>query len=117
MSCIFCKIIAGEIPSTKLFEDDQFIAIKDLHPQAAVHVLVIPKKHVVSLDEAFPSDGSGDTEFIGKLMATGTRVARERGLLPGGFRSVINTGAGGGQSVFHLHLHILGGGSMSGKFG
>ncbi len=117
MSCIFCKIVAGEIPSPKLFEDERFIAIKDLHPQAQFHALVIPKKHIVSLDEAFPAEGAGDSKLIGDLMATGTKVAREQGLLPAGFRSVINTGAGGGQSVFHLHLHVLGGGPMSGRFG
>lgn len=109
-SCIFCKIIAGEIPAQKIHEDDRYIAIRDIQPQAKQHLLVLPREHVVSMSDA-------SAELMGGLMEAGTRVAREQGLLPSGFRAVINTGAHGGQTVFHLHLHILGGESLRGGFG
>ena len=108
--CIFCKIVSGAVPSPKLHEDERFIAIRDIHPQAKTHLLVISKEHVASLDEAFPVQGESRSELVGRLVETGTRLAREFGLLPGGFRSVINTGHEGGQTVFHLHLHVLGDG-------
>lgn len=108
-SCLFCKIIAGEIKSERVFENGDFICIRDLHPQAKTHLLVIPKVHVASLDEAFPEVGPGQTEWVGQALAVATQVARLTGLLPGGFRTVINTGADGGQTVFHLHVHVLGG--------
>ena len=114
--CIFCKIIQGAIPAPKLYEDDGFICIRDIRPQAKTHLLVIPKRHVASLDTAFPEKGPAETALIGQLFEAGTRIARTQGLLPGGFRAVINTNQDGGQTVFHVHLHILGGESLRGEF-
>jgi histidine triad (HIT) family protein len=107
--CLFCKIAAGTIPAPKLYEDEEFYCIKDIQPQAAKHLLVIPKAHIASLDTAFPAEGPQRTDLIGRLFETGTRIARSQGLLPGGFRAVINTNRNGGQTVFHVHLHLLGG--------
>lgn len=111
--CIFCKIIAGEIPSPRVYEDKNFICIRDIRPQAKVHLLVIPKDHVASLDEAYPEKGKDHHETVSQLFDATVKIAREQKLLPFGFRSVINTGEGGGQTVHHLHLHILGGEQMS----
>lgn len=110
--CIFCKILRGQIPAERLFEDEKTIVIKDAYPQAPHHYLVIPKLHTESLATAFEAEAQG-SELMGHLLAVGVRVARERGLLPAGFRTVINTGKGGGQSVFHLHVHLLGGHTAS----
>ncbi len=105
--CLFCKIVAGQIPAEKLYEDDDVIAFKDIAPQAPVHFLVIPKKHIV--------DPAGveacDEQLIGKLMRVGAQVANEQGV-GDGFRVVFNNGAKAGQTVFHIHMHILGGRSM-----
>jgi histidine triad (HIT) family protein len=114
--CIFCKIIDGKIPATRVYEDDQFICIRDIQPQAKIHLLVIPKRAISSLSESFPDQGEGHFQLIGQLFELGTRIARQQGLLPEGFRAVINTGPAGGQTVFHLHLHILGGESLMGRF-
>ena len=92
------------------------IVIRDLYPQAPAHFLVIPKRHLTGLDEAFPETGNREVTLIGQLLERGTLVAREHGLLPNGFRSVLNTGRGAGQSVFHLHLHIIGGADLNGGF-
>jgi histidine triad (HIT) family protein len=108
-NCIFCKIVRNEIPSPRVYEDSDFICIRDIRPQAPVHLLLIPKEHVASLDEAVPENGIAKSELLGDLLTVGTVVARKQGLLPQGFRSVINTGAAGGQTVFHIHLHLLGG--------
>lgn len=105
--CIFCKIAAGEIPSKKVFEDEHLVAFHDLAPQAPVHVLVIPKRHISSLDDS----GEGDTELLGKLLAGCRRAAAETGAT-GAYRVVNNCGADAGQSVFHIHLHVLGGRGM-----
>jgi histidine triad (HIT) family protein len=107
--CIFCKIIRGDISSPRIYEDENFICIRDICPQAEVHLLVIPREHVRSLEEAVPVDGGAHSEMLEDLLAVSTRIARSQGLLPGGFRAVINTGVDGGQTVFHLHLHVLGG--------
>src|SRR4051794_26874267 len=112
--CLFCKMIQGAIPVPKVYEDESFICIRDIQPQAKTHLLVIPKHHVSSLSDAFPEKGSGMDGMVGKLFETATRVARQEGLLPGGFRSVINTEKNAGQTVFHIHLHILGGEMLSG---
>ena len=116
-SCLFCKIIAGEIPSPRVYEDSEFIAIRDIRPQAQTHLLVMPKAHIASLESAFPESGEADAKLVGKLFQAGTNIARGNGLLPGGFRAVINTGQDGGQTVFHLHLHILGGKKLENHFG
>ena len=107
--CIFCKIVQGEIPSPRVFEDEQFICVRDIRPQAKVHLLVVPKAHVAQLDDLYPEKGAARGQLVAQLFETAVQVARRQGLLPGGFRSVINTGPEGGQTVFHLHLHILGG--------
>ena len=101
--CIFCKIGNGEIPSPKLFENDEFFCVRDIQPTAKTHLLVIPKQHVSGLDSVF-ENAPGLTE---KLFKTSVEIARAQGLLPGGYRSVINTGKEGGQTVFHLHLHLM----------
>ena len=108
-ACIFCRIAAGEIPATVVYEDEQVVAFRDLHPQAPTHVLVIPKRHVATLLEA----GAHDTLLLGQLQAAAVEVARREGLADSGFRLVVNCGEGAGQSVFHLHLHLLGGRRLS----
>ncbi|GBG15335.1 histidine triad HIT family protein [Novimethylophilus kurashikiensis] len=102
--CIFCKIAKGEIPSKKLFEDDDVIAFHDIHPIAPVHFLIVPKPHVASLADCQPEHA----QLLSKMLLLGPKLAKEQGL-DTGFRTMINTGAGGGQEVFHLHFHIFGG--------
>jgi histidine triad (HIT) family protein len=114
-NCIFCKIIQGAIPSPRIYEDENLIAIRDIQPHAKAHFLIIPKLHIASLGEAFPVSGPTHSELLGAMFRAGTQVAREQGLLPNGFRATINTGEYGGQTVFHLHLHILGGSVLSGQ--
>jgi histidine triad (HIT) family protein len=104
MSCIFCKIVAGEIPAKKLHEDDEFLAFHDIRPHAPVHFLVIPKRHVDSLAHVQPADAP----MLGRLMALVPQLAAANGL-ERGFKVGINTGAEGGQEVDHLHIHVLGG--------
>ena len=106
-NCIFCKIVRGEIPSRKVYEDDDVYAFHDIHPLAPVHFMLIPKQHLVSLAEADASHAA----LLGKMMVLAPRLAKEQGL-DNGFRTVINTGKGGGQEVFHLHIHIIGGGML-----
>lgn len=105
MPSIFDKIIAKEIPADIVFEDDQCLAFRDIQPQAPVHVLVIPKKPIESIDTV----EDGDAGLLGHLMTVIRDVARSEGLAPGGYRVVTNIGADGGQSVPHLHFHVLGG--------
>jgi len=107
--CLFCRMLEGEIPSEKVFEDDQVFAFRDINPQAPSHILVIPRKHIASLDEL----DDRDAPLMGRLMAAGAQIARQEGLSAKGYRSVINTGEHGGQSVHHIHLHILGGRALS----
>ena len=108
-TCLFCKIVAGAIPAEKVYEDDGTVAFRDINPQAPVHVLVIPRVHIASLDDA----GEADEAKLGQLMLAAARVARQEGLSEGGYRTVVNTGAGAGQSVFHIHLHVLGGRALA----
>jgi histidine triad (HIT) family protein len=103
--CIFCKIVAGGIPAAKVYEDGRAVAFRDINPQAPTHALVIPRKHVASLNEADEEDEA----LLGHLLLVAARVAREEGHADGGYRAVINTGAGAGQTVFHVHVHVLGG--------
>jgi len=105
--CIFCKIVRGEIPSSKVFEDDEFLVFHDIRPIARVHFLVIPKQHVESLAHFDPSD----SDLVGRMILLGARLAAQQGLTDG-FRTMINTGKGGGQEVFHVHAHIFGGGEL-----
>lgn len=103
--CIFCKIVDGSIPSTPVYEDDICIAFNDLSPQAPTHILVIPKKHVDSLAKS----GANHRDTLGHLLLSAAEIARERGFEEDGYRVVINTNADGGQTVFHLHVHLLAG--------
>jgi len=102
--CLFCKIISGEVPSKKVYEDDNTFAFEDIHPQGPVHVLVIPKRHITGLKEATPEDAA----LIGLCHLTAARIARDRSI-EDGYRTVLNVGPRAGQSVFHLHLHLIGG--------
>lgn len=104
-NCLFCKIIAGEIPCAKVYEDDVCVAFDDISPQAPTHVLIVPREHVNSLDKA----GKDKQETLGHLLLTAAAIAREKGFAENGYRTVINTNADGGQTVFHLHVHLLGG--------
>lgn len=103
--CLFCKIVRGEIPCRKVYEDDDVLAFHDIHPLAPVHFMLIPKLHLDSLAQAEEQH----TVLLGKMLLLAPRLAREQGLEKG-FRTVINTGKGGGQEVFHLHIHVIGGG-------
>ena len=102
--CIFCKIARGEIPSKKVYEDDEMIAFHDIHPQAPVHFMLVPKRHVASLAETT----ADDAPVLGRMLTLAARLAREQGS-PDGFRTVINTGRVGRQDVMHVHIHIIGG--------
>jgi len=103
--CLFCKIIAGDVPATIVHQDERCIAVNDINPQAPMHILVISREHIESLDDASQKDEA----LLGHLLRMGARVANEAGHSDNGYRSVINTGAGAGQSVFHLHVHVLAG--------
>ncbi len=106
--CIFCQIVEGTIPSTKLYEDEACVAFEDLNPQAPVHALVIPKQHMVSLADVHEKD----TPVLGQIMLACSTIAREKGLDANGYRVVTNIGKEAGQTVFHLHFHVLGGRSF-----
>jgi len=110
MDCIFCKIAEGQIPSQKVYEDDQVVAFRDIQPQAPVHLLVIPRKHISSLNEA----SAEDAQLLGHVLLTASRVAKEAGLAEGGYRVLTNIGKDAGQTVFHLHFHVLGGEMLGG---
>lgn len=101
--CLFCRIAAGEIPSNKLYEDDELIAFHDIYPKAPVHFLIVPKKHIESLLAA----SAEDEALLGKIMLLAPKLAREQGL-DAGFKTLVHTGKAGGQEVFHLHVHVLG---------
>jgi len=102
-NCVFCKIIAGEIPSDKVYEDELVLAFRDIAPQAPVHILVIPKAHIASVAEVTAESA----DLVAACFGAISQIAREQGLE--GFRVITNSGAGGGQTVFHLHFHLLGG--------
>ena len=103
-NCIFCKITAGQIPSRKVYEDEDFLAFHDIHPWAPVHILLVSKQHIPSMVEVGPEHAA----LLGKMMTTGPRLMRELGV-SNGFRTIVNTGADGGQEVPHLHFHVIGG--------
>lgn len=109
--CIFCKIIKGEIPSTKVYEDDEILAFKDIQPAAPIHILVIPKKHIPSLVQLEKEDEI----LIGKIYTTINKIAKEQGVLDKGYRVIVNCGKDGGQEVRHLHFHLLAGKSLGEK--
>ena len=109
MSCLFCRIVNREIPAAIVYEDDRVLAFNDINPQAPTHVLVIPKQHVASLNDLQPEhDG-----LVGELTRRAAAIAGERGIAAGGFRTVFNTNRDAGQTVFHIHLHLLGGRSLA----
>lgn len=103
--CIFCKIVNKEIPSTIVFDDDQVLAFEDLNPVAPCHVLVIPKQHVATINDVEPAH----EPMLGRLYSAAKAVAAKKGVAESGYRTVMNCGEGAGQSVFHLHLHVVGG--------
>jgi histidine triad (HIT) family protein len=103
--CIFCRIVERRVPARIVFEDDVIVAFEDTNPQAPIHILIVPRKHLTSLKDAIPDDAP----LLGRLLMVAAQLARERGLELKGYRTVINTGSWAGQSVFHVHLHLLGG--------
>lgn len=107
-TCLFCKIAEKTIPAMIVYEDDQTLAFDDIHPQAPVHTLVIPKRHVMSIQDL----GESDQPLLARLLLACAKVARDKGLADPGFRLVANTGRDGGQTVFHLHFHVMGGRHM-----
>ena len=110
-NCLFCKIIKGEIPSTKVYEDDEILAFRDINPVAPVHVLVIPKKHITSLTELQPED----EKVIGKIYTVINKIAKMENIFENGFRVIVNCGEDGGQEVQHLHFHLIGGKKLGTK--
>ncbi|MGD7036541.1 histidine triad nucleotide-binding protein [Methylotuvimicrobium buryatense] len=104
--CLFCKMVSGEIKPDTVYEDDKVLAFRDIHPQAPVHILIIPKIHIATLNEL------DDAGLAGHLLLTASKLAAQEGLAEDGYRTVINCNEHGGQAVYHLHLHLLGGRSM-----
>lgn len=107
--CLFCKIQAGEIPADLVYESDTAVAFRDINPQAPTHVLVIPRKHIATINDIGPED----QEVVGSLYTAARAIAAEEGMAEVGYRVVMNCNEGAGQSVFHIHLHVLGGRAMS----
>ena len=108
MNCVFCKLAKGEINSDIIYKDDEVIAFRDIHPQAPHHILVIPRRHIATLNDASPEDAN----LMGKLTLTAQQVAKELGVAEDGYRLVMNCNGHGGQTVFHIHLHMLAGRSL-----
>ncbi len=106
--CIFCKIITGDIPSTKVYEDETVTAFRDINPVAPTHILIIPNKHIASINDLAPEDEI----VMGHMFTVAQKLAKEAGIAESGYRAIINTGPDGGQVVFHLHLHLIGGQKM-----
>lgn len=109
MSCLFCRIIAGEIPARRVYEDEHVLAFEDINPQAPLHALVIPKSHIGTLNELLPEHDA----LVGRLVRVAAAIAKDRGVDGSGYRTVLNCNSHAGQTVFHVHLHVLGGRSMS----
>ena len=109
MSCLFCRIIAGDIPSKIAYQDDAMVAFHDVNPQAPVHVLVVPRKHIATLNDVTPEDEA----LIGRMQTRAAALAGELGIAERGYRTVFNCNSEAGQSVFHIHLHLLGGRPMA----
>lgn len=108
MGCLFCKIAAGDIPADKVFEDDDVVAFRDINPAAPTHILIIPKKHIATINDATAEDQS----LLGKMMLVAKDIAAQEGVDDQGFRLTLNTNSHGGQSVYHIHLHLLAGRQM-----
>lgn len=113
MDCIFCQIASGKIPSDIVYQDKEILAFRDINPKAPVHILIIPKKHIASLDQLSQSD----TALVGRMVAVASRLAKDEGVAEKGYRLAINCGKEGGQLVPHLHLHLLGGRQLSDALG
>ncbi len=113
MDCIFCKIIAGEIPGDIVYQDEEVIAFRDINPQASTHLIIIPKKHIPSLADL----SEADSPLIGHMVTVANQLARKEGIAEKGYRLTINCGEQGGQLVPHLHMHLLGGRRLTGKLG
>jgi histidine triad (HIT) family protein len=109
MSCLFCRIVAGEIPSSKVYEDDLLFAFDDINPQAPMHVLIVPKRHVATTNDL----AAGDDAVVGAMIRRAAAIAKARGYDGSGYRTVLNCNAHAGQTVFHVHLHVLGGRPMT----
>ena len=109
MDCLFCKIIKGEIPSSKVYEDELIYAFRDIEPQAPVHILIIPKQHIASANEL----NEENSAIVGHIFSVAAKIAKSEGIAEGGYRIVNNCGADGGQTVGHLHFHMLGGRSLA----
>ena len=107
--CLFCKIVAGGIPASIVFQNDQVVAFKDITPRAPTHVLIIPRRHIASLNELAPDDDA----LVGEMVRTAAAIAKDQGLSERGYRTVFNCNADAGQTVFHIHLHLLGGRTMA----
>ena len=103
--CLFCRILKGEIPASIIYEDDRIVAFNDINPQAPLHALVVPRRHIASLNDLTPEDDA----LVGEMIRRAAALAKERGYAARGFRTVFNTNAEAGQTVFHIHLHVLGG--------
>jgi histidine triad (HIT) family protein len=104
--CLFCRIVRKEIPAQVVWSDDHVVAFRDINPQAPVHVVIVPREHVASLNDA------DDAEMLGRLSLAAVRIARNEGIAESGYRTVVNTNRAAGQTVFHIHLHLLGGRSL-----
>jgi histidine triad (HIT) family protein len=104
-SCLFCRIVAGEIPASKVYEDDQLVAFNDINPQAPMHVLVVPRTHVATVNDLAPEHDA----LVGAMMRSAAAIAADRGFAAGGYRTVFNCNSDAGQTVFHIHLHVIGG--------
>jgi histidine triad (HIT) family protein len=109
MSCLFCRIIAGEIPGTFLYQDDRLVVLQDINPQAPLHALVIPRTHIATLNDLTAEDDG----LVGEMVRRAALVAREMGVAEGGYRAVLNCNRDAGQTVFHIHLHVIGGRPMA----
>jgi histidine triad (HIT) family protein len=107
--CLFCRIIAGEAPARVVHQDERLIAIEDIHPQAPMHVLVMPRRHIATLNDLTPEDDG----LVGEMIRRGAAIAEERGVAASGYRAIFNCNRGAGQSVFHIHLHVVGGRRLS----
>jgi histidine triad (HIT) family protein len=107
--CMFCRIIAGELPSAPVYSNDSVVAIRDISPQAPTHILLLSRKHIASVGEV----GDADRDLIGRMFAVGAELAKREGIAEGGYRLVVNVGRNGGQTVDHLHVHMLGGRRMT----
>ncbi|MBN1449988.1 MAG: histidine triad nucleotide-binding protein [Anaerolineales bacterium] len=107
-SCIFCKIIKGEMPASIVYKDEEISAFRDIHPVAPTHILIVPNKHIASVNDVLPED----EPLMGQFFAVAKKLAAQEGITESGYRLIVNTGAHGGQVVFHLHMHLIGGQRM-----